>query len=471
MSFDELQLHPDLLRGIRALGFEKPTPIQTAAVPPAMTGRDVLACAQTGSGKTAAFLLPLLHQLLTGRDGRGDGNGRANGSGRGATRVLVLTPTRELAAQVAADMQDLARFAPVRAAAIFGGVAMGPQEQALRRGVDVVVATPGRLLDHLSRPYASLDRVEHLVLDEADRMLDMGFLPDIRRILGQLPARRQTLLFSATIPYEIADLAGRMLRDPVQVEMARTGTPAEGVDQSVYPVEQHRKTALLLDLLGRGDMEEALVFTRTKRRADRLAKQLSKGGIRAERIHGDRSQGQRTAALSGFKAGRIRVLVATDVASRGIDVEALGHVVNYDVPNSPEDYVHRVGRTGRAEMTGSAFTFVSLQEEADLQAIEKLIRRQLPRVKLPGFEHGAVFWGRKGNGNGNGNGDRNGNGRANGNGPSAPEGRRTEGADAGSNGAVRRNGNGALATAAKEDGPPSPARRSSRLGIRRGARR
>ncbi|MFO7588974.1 MAG: DEAD/DEAH box helicase, partial [Gemmatimonadota bacterium] len=260
MSFDSLQLHPDLVRGIKALGFEKPTPIQTTAIPAAMTGRDVLACAQTGSGKTAAFLLPLLHQLLADRR-------------KGTTRVLILTPTRELAAQVCADMQDLARFAPIRAAAIFGGVAMGPQEQALRRGVDVVVATPGRLLDHLSRPYANLDRVEHLVLDEADRMLDMGFLPDIRRIIGMLPARKQTLLFSATIPYEITELAGRMLRDPVHIEMVRTGTPAEGVEQSVYPVEQHKKTALLLDLLQRGEMDDALVFTRTKRRADRLAKQ------------------------------------------------------------------------------------------------------------------------------------------------------------------------------------------------------
>ncbi|MDT8435104.1 MAG: DEAD/DEAH box helicase, partial [Anaerosomatales bacterium] len=225
-----------------------------------------------------------LHQLLADRR-------------KGTTRALVLTPTRELAAQVCADLQDLARFAPVSSATVFGGVGMGPQEQAFRRGVDVIVATPGRLLDHLSRPYASLAGVEHLVLDEADRMLDMGFLPDIRRIIGQIPARRQTLLFSATIPYEIADLAGRMLQDPFQVEMARTGTTAEGVEQSVYPIEQTRKTALLLDLLQRGDMDDALVFTRTKRRADRLAKQLASGGIRAERIHGDRTQGQRTAAL------------------------------------------------------------------------------------------------------------------------------------------------------------------------------
>jgi ATP-dependent RNA helicase RhlE len=456
VSFDSLQLHPDLVRGIKALGFEKPTPIQTTAIPAAMTGRDVLACAQTGSGKTAAFLLPLLHQLLADRR-------------KGTTRVLILTPTRELAAQVCADMQDLARFAPVRAAAIFGGVAMGPQEQALRRGVDVVVATPGRLLDHLSRPYASLDRVEHLVLDEADRMLDMGFLPDIRRIIGMLPARKQTLLFSATIPYEITELAGRMLRDPVHIEMVRTGTPAEGVEQSVYPVEQHKKTALLLDLLQRGEMDDALVFTRTKRRADRLAKQLANGGIRVERIHGDRSQGQRTAALSGFKAGRIRVLVATDVASRGIDVEALGHVVNYDVPNSPEDYVHRVGRTGRAELTGSAFTFVSLQEEADLQNIEKLIRRQLPRVKVPGFDHGAVFWGRKGNGaasgNGNGHTPRNGNGASGGNGTVNEN---------GAGGRVRSAKDGRRSndrTVAAEDRFERSALPPSRLGMRRGGRR
>ncbi len=396
MSFESFQLHPDLLRGINALGYEKPTPIQTQAIPSAMAGRDLLACAQTGSGKTAAFLLPVLHQILD--------------QSRDTTRALVVTPTRELAAQVAADLQDLARFTPLRAAAVFGGVKMGPQEKAFRRGVDVIVATPGRLLDHLSRPYANLDSVEYLILDEADRMLDMGFLPDIRRILGQLPKRRQTLLFSATISREIASLAGGMMREPVSVEVERSDTAVELIEQSIYPVEQHRKTALLLDLLQKGEVVDALVFTRTKRRADRVAKQLTNKGVNAERIHGNRSQGQRTAALAGFKKGRIKVLVATDVASRGIDVEALGHVVNYDVPGAPEDYIHRIGRTGRAEVKGNAFTFVSLQEEADVRNIERVLRRKLPRIRVPGFDHGAVSWGQKANENGHPAGGSNGNG-------------------------------------------------------------
>ncbi|MCL7937098.1 MAG: DEAD/DEAH box helicase [marine benthic group bacterium] len=439
MSFESFKLHPDLLRGITALGFEKPTPIQTQAIPPAMDGRDLLACAQTGSGKTAAFLLPVLHQIMQ-QPGR-------------KTRALVVTPTRELAAQVAADLRDLAKFTPVQVAPIFGGVKMGPQEKAFRRGVDVIVATPGRLLDHLNRPYANLDSVEYLVLDEADRMLDMGFLPDIRRILGQLPKRSQTLLFSATISREIAELAGGLMRDPVSVEVERSGTAAELIEQSIYPVEQHRKTALLLDLLERGEVRDALVFTRTKRRADRVAKQLSRQGVQAERIHGNRSQSQRTAALAGFKKGRIKVLVATDVASRGIDVEALGHVVNYDVPGAPEDYIHRIGRTGRAEMKGNAFTFVSLQEEADVRNIERVLRRKLPRIRVPGFDHGAVSWGKKSNGNGHAPSS---NGNSNGNGTSArsnENGNRNGGATA----------NGGRSTTVKP--------RTSRLGSRRGGRR
>jgi ATP-dependent RNA helicase RhlE len=456
VSFESTQLHPDLLRAINALGFEKPTPIQTQAIPPAMTGRDLLACAQTGSGKTAAFLLPILHQIMD--------------QPRGTTRALVVTPTRELAAQVASDLQDLARYTPIRTAAIFGGVKMGPQEKALRRGVDVVVATPGRLLDHLSRPYANLNSVKHLVLDEADRMLDMGFLPDIRRIIGQIPERRQTLLFSATISRDIARLAGGLMRDPVNVELARTGTLAEAVEQSIYPVEQHRKTALLLDLLKRGEVSDALVFTRTKRRADRVAKQLSRGGVNAERIHGGRSQGQRTAALTGFKKGRIKVLVATDVASRGIDVEALGHVVNYDVPGAPEDYIHRIGRTGRMDATGNAFTFVSLQEEADLRNIERVIRRKLPRVRVPGFDHGAVSWGQKANGNGSTNG----NGRpANGNGHAPSSNGGSNGNSRGKNTNSRgRNGNGATNGSSPEGASHSATKtRNSRLGSRRGGRR
>jgi ATP-dependent RNA helicase RhlE len=279
-------------------------------------------------------------------------------------------------------------------------------------------------------------------------MLDMGFLPDIRRILGQLPKRRQTLLFSATISREIASLAGGMMREPVSVEVERSGTAAELIEQSIYPVEQHRKTALLLDLLQKGEVVDALVFTRTKRRADRVAKQLTSKGVNAERIHGNRSQSQRTAALAGFKKGRIKVLVATDVASRGIDVEALGHVVNYDVPGAPEDYIHRIGRTGRAEVKGNAFTFVSLQEEADVRNIERVLRRKLPRIRVPGFDHGAVSWGTKANGHGTVDGGSNGNGKAHGNG--------------------RSNGNGASGNGAEK---PAQASRSTRLGARRGRQR
>jgi ATP-dependent RNA helicase RhlE len=368
-QFSQLDLHPDLLRGIGALGFETPTPVQVQAIPPALAGRDVLASASTGSGKTAAFLLPILHQLL--------------GKPRGTTRALVVTPTRELAAQIAAELTSLARFTPIRAATIYGGVGMAPQEQALRRGVDVVIATPGRLLDHLGRSYGHLDGIEHVVLDEADRMLDMGFLPDIKRILARVPARRQTQLFSATIPPEIADLTRRMLKDPVRVDLAPRSAPASGITQTVYTVAQGDKTPLLVSLLTSGEVQDALVFTRTRRRADRLAKQLVKQGLGAERIHGGRSQSQRTKALAAFRAGRLRVLVATDVAARGIDVEALGHVINYDVPGAPDDYVHRVGRTARAELTGDAFTFVSPDELSTLHDIERVLGNKIARAATP----------------------------------------------------------------------------------------
>ncbi len=375
MPFSPLKLHPDLLRGIKELGFARPTPIQAEAIPPALAGRDVLACAMTGSGKTAAFLLPIMHRLVD--------------RPRGTTRALVLTPTRELAAQILEDFQDLALHTPLTGAAVFGGVGMGPQEHAFRSGVDLLVATPGRLLDHFRSSYARLSGLEHLVLDEADRMLDMGFLPDIRRILRHLPARRQTLFFSATMPAPIAKLSQEMLRDAARINLQRVAAPAVGITQAVYPVAQELKSDLLVAILKRGDMQEALVFTRTKHRADRLAKFLQRAGIRAERIHGNRSQGQRTAALDGFKSGRYRVLVATDIAARGIDVEQLGHVVNFDVPRAPDDYIHRVGRTGRAEATGEAFTFVSQQEEGDLRDIERAVGRKLPRVLVPDFDYGA----------------------------------------------------------------------------------
>jgi ATP-dependent RNA helicase RhlE len=375
MAFAALKLHPLLLKGLKDLGFRHPTPIQLAAIPPGLDGRDVLASAMTGSGKTVAFLLPILHRLI--------------GRSRGATRALVLAPTRELAAQIVGDLNDLAVHTPITAAAVYGGVGMGPQEHAFRSGVDVIVGTPGRLLDHFKARYAKLASLEYLVLDEADRMLDMGFLPDIRRVLSHLPARRQTLFFSATMPPPIATLAGELLKNPVTLNVERPVSPATGITQAVYPVAQSLKPGLLVRLLTDGTMHDALVFTRTKHRADRLARHLAHTGIRVERIHGNRSQAQRTAALAGFKAGVYHVLVATDIAARGIDVTKLGHVVNFDVPAAAEDYVHRIGRTGRAEMTGTAFTFVSREEEDSLRSIERGIGRRLPRVTVPGFDYTA----------------------------------------------------------------------------------
>jgi ATP-dependent RNA helicase RhlE len=376
MSFSQLKLHSSLLQGLRDLGFHQPTPIQSDAIPPALEGRDVLACAMTGSGKTVAFLLPILHHLV--------------GKPRRTTRALVLTPTRELAAQILEDLTDLTVHTPITGAAVFGGVGMGPQEHAFRSGVDVIVGTPGRLLDHFRAPYARLAGLEYLVLDEADRMLDMGFLPDIRRVLKHLPRRRQTLFFSATMPPAIGELARDMLRDPIIINRERRSQPAAGITQAVYPVPQHHKTGLLLALLHGGEVDDALVFTRTKHRADRLAKQLGRERVRVQRIHGNRSQAQRTEALAGFKSGKYQVLVATDIAARGIDVTALGHVINYDVPAQPDDYVHRVGRTARAELTGSAFTLVSPEEEGSMRAIERAIGKALPRVTLPDFDYGKT---------------------------------------------------------------------------------
>jgi len=375
VTFSKFELDPSILKGIREMGFTRPTPIQSDAIPPAMQGKDLLACASTGSGKTAAFLLPILDKLIS--------------KPRRTTRALVLTPTRELAAQIVEQMDAMSVHTPVTAAAIIGGVGMGPQEHAFRTGTDVLVATPGRLLDHMKAPYAKLDRIEYLVLDEADRMLDMGFLPDIRRILKALPTKRQTLFFSATMPKPIALLAGEMLKNPATINLERTSMPATGISQALYPVPQELKSALFLELLNRGDMKEALVFTRTKHRANRLAEYLAKNGIKSERIHGNRSQKQRTEALAGFKSGKYRVLVATDIAARGIDVVELGHVVNFDVPPAPDDYIHRVGRTGRADATGDAFTFFSPQEDAEIKDIERAIKRKLPRIVLEGFDYSA----------------------------------------------------------------------------------
>jgi ATP-dependent RNA helicase RhlE len=373
MPFSQFALHPDLLRGVRELGFTRPTPIQEQALPPALEGKDLLACAMTGSGKTAAFVLPILNRLI--------------GKPRGVTRALVLTPTRELAAQIEEHLNALAQHTSLSGAAVFGGVGMGPQEHAFRKGVDVIVATPGRLLDHFRFGYAGLKGLEVLVLDEADRMLDMGFLPDIKRVLKHLPPRKQTLFFSATMPQPIVALSHEMLQKPVMINLERRAAPASGITQAAYPVAQELKSALLCELLKRGDIRSVIVFTRTKHRANRLSEYLSKHGVENGRIHGNRSQAQRTAALAGFKNNDFPVLVATDIAARGIDVEALSHVVNFDVPASPDDYVHRVGRTARAEAVGDAFIFVSPQEETDLRAIERAIGKPLPRVTLPDFDY------------------------------------------------------------------------------------
>jgi ATP-dependent RNA helicase RhlE len=372
-SFSSLGLHADVLRGLAPLGFQHPTPIQQQAIPPALEGRDVLASAMTGSGKTAAFALPILHRL--------------RGRPRGTTRALVLTPTRELAAQIEEHVRSLAGATGVTSATVFGGLGMRPQEQALRRGVDVIVATPGRLLDHMRFPYADLRGLEVLVLDEADRMLDMGFLPDVRRILRQVPAKRQTLFFSATMPAPIVSLSREMLRNPVTVAIQRKAAPATGVTQAAWPVPANLKSGLLVELVKGGAIRSVIAFTRTRHRANRLADFLSRRGVAAERIHGDRSQAQRTRALEGFKAGAFPVLVATDIAARGIDVEALSHVVNFDVPRCAEDYVHRVGRTARASASGDAFLFFSPEEETDVRAIERAIGKTLPRLTLPGFDY------------------------------------------------------------------------------------
>ena len=368
-TFDSLGLRPELLRAVRDLQFTEPTPVQADAIPPALTGRDLLASAATGSGKSAAFGLPLIQALMD--------------LPRGTTRALVLAPTRELAVQITQHLTAFAKYTNVRIAAVYGGVGFGQQASAFKRGTDIIVATPGRLLDHLTQKTASLDTVTLLVLDEADRMLDMGFLPAVRRVLRALPARKQTLFFSATIPNEIAGLANELLHQPVRVDLAPAKGPAVGITQTVYTIDQQRKNDLLLELLKDNNIFSAIAFTRTKARANRLAMFLEKNGVPSDRIHGDRSQAQRTRALADFKRGKFRVLVATDIAARGIDIAELGHVLNYDVPMVPEDYVHRVGRTARAQATGDAITFVSADEEKYFAQIERTLGKRLDRAKTP----------------------------------------------------------------------------------------
>lgn len=378
MSFADLGLKPELLRALTELDYTTPTPIQLAAIPVVLAGRDLLAAAQTGTGKTAGFTLPLL-QLLSSKPA-------LHPSPKSRIRALILTPTRELASQVEESVSAYGKYLDLSSMVMFGGVNINPQRTRLRQRLDILVATPGRLLDHVGQGTLDLGGVEMLILDEADRMLDMGFIRDIRRILTLLPKQRQNLLFSATFAAEIKTLANSLLHEPALVEVARQNAPAERVSQLIYPVDREAKRALLEKLIVDGKWEQVLVFTRTKHGANRLAEQLDKNGIPAMAIHGNKSQAARERALGEFKANRLRVLVATDIAARGIDIDALPHVVNYELPNVPEDYVHRIGRTGRAGAGGEAVSLVCVDELKLLADIERVIKRKLDQVIVPGFE-------------------------------------------------------------------------------------
>jgi ATP-dependent RNA helicase RhlE len=373
--FAALGLTGAVLDAIRDSGYTEPTPIQQEAIPLVLKGRDVIGLAQTGTGKTAAFTLPIIERL-------------AGGPRR--TRVLILTPTRELCAQVEGSFRKYARHAPLSIVSVFGGVPLEPQQKELRANVDVVVATPGRLIDHLERQNVSFEDLEVLVLDEADRMLDMGFAPQINRIVSSLPPYRQTLLFSATMPPEVEALARKYLRKPLVVQVGRRSAAASTVKHYVYPVPRDRKSALLADLLKAEGTESVLVFTRTKHGADRVVRHLEREGIHAAAMHADKTQPQRMRALEDFRAGRVRVLVATDIAQRGLDISGITHVVNYDVPQQAEDYVHRIGRTGRAAADGDAFTFMAPDEIAMVRTIERVIGQEIPRISVPGFDFGTV---------------------------------------------------------------------------------
>ena len=376
MLFSELGLSAELLRATEKQGYLEATPVQQSAIPLILEGHDLLAGAQTGTGKTAGFTLPLLQRLQYSQH-RGD---------RLTVRALILVPTRELAAQVAESVSDYGRYLPFTSTVIFGGVSINPQITALRRGVDIVIATPGRLLDHMQRGTIRLGGVETLVLDEADRMLDMGFIRDIRKVLAALPAKRQNLLFSATFSREIKQLAGELLNSPMEIQVAPQKASSGQISQVVHPVDRNRKRELLSHMIGAGNWRQVLVFTRTKHLANRLSQQLEKDGLSAAAIHGNKSQGARTRALADFKKGDIRVLVATDIAARGLDIDQLPHVVNFELPNVPEDYVHRIGRTGRAGLDGEAVSLVCVDEKKLLTDIEKLLNRNIDRVVVPGYE-------------------------------------------------------------------------------------
>ncbi|MBZ0093269.1 MAG: DEAD/DEAH box helicase, partial [Sulfuricellaceae bacterium] len=382
MSFAALGLSAEIQRALEEKGYREPTPIQAQAIPVVLSGGDIMAGAQTGTGKTAAFTLPILHRLQPHASA-------STSPARHPVRALVLTPTRELAAQVEASVKAYGKYLPLRSSAVFGGVNIAPQTQALRNGVEILVATPGRLLDHVQQKTVNLSQVEILVLDEADRMLDMGFLPDISRILMLLPARRQNMLFSATFSSDIKRLSDSFMKSPTLIEVAQRNTASERVTQRIHPVDRARKRELLAHLIKSRDMRQVIVFTATKTGCDRLSHLLVQDGINAAPIHGDRNQTQRTQALADFKDGAVRVLVATDIAARGLDIDLLPFVVNFDLPRVPEDYVHRIGRTGRAGSEGEAISLVSADEERSLADIERLLQRTLEREPVPGFEPGS----------------------------------------------------------------------------------
>ncbi len=374
MSFNQFNLDSRLQAGISHLGYITPTAIQSAAIPPALAGQDLIGTAQTGTGKTAAFVLPILNRLLNGP--------------RGRVRALIVTPTRELAEQIHENIRDLARGTRLRSATIYGGVSPEPQLRALRDGVEILVACPGRLLDHIEQGNVRLDGVEVLVLDEADRMFDMGFLPSVKRILKYVPASRQTMLFSATFPDEVEQLASQSLRQPKRIAIG-ISRPVQTVTHALFPVPQHLKAGLLLAILKQTDTASVLIFTRTRHRAHRLTQQIARAGYRVTSLHSDRTQGQRQAALTGFKNGTYQIMVATDIAARGLDVESISHVINFDMPDTADAYIHRIGRTGRAERTGDAFT-LSTPDDGDLiRALEKILGAPLPRQTLPDFDYTA----------------------------------------------------------------------------------
>ena len=380
MSFNNLGLSAELVRAVSEKGYSTPTPIQTQAIPLILEGRDLMGSAQTGTGKTAGFTLPLLQRLASAKPPQ---------NGRRVIRALVVTPTRELAAQVAESINNYGKWLPLKSAVVFGGVSINPQKQKLIRGVDILVATPGRLLDHVGQRSVDLSSVELLVLDEADRMLDMGFIHDIRKLLALVPKQKQTLLFSATFSDDIKKLANGLLKSPALVEVARRNTAVETIQQVIHPVDKSRKRELLSHLIGANRWQQVLVFSRTKHGANRLAAQLITDGIDATAIHGNKSQGARTRALADFKAGKVQVLVATDIAARGLDIDQLPHVVNYDLPNVPEDYVHRIGRTGRAGREGEAVSLVCVDELKLLRDIERVIKCEIPKRIIEGYEPDA----------------------------------------------------------------------------------